>query len=53
MDSSSWYVSPEQQHRRARQLWPHAALPELPRKYTLQTRSEVPLLHLPGTFNSL
>jgi hypothetical protein len=49
----SWYVSPEQQLARARQLWPNAVLPEPPKEFTPRTKSEVLLLHVPDTFDSL
>lgn len=49
----SWYVSPEQQLERARQLWPNAVLPEPPKEFTPRTSSEVLLLHVPDTFDSL
>lgn len=49
----SWYVSPEQQLARARQLWPNAVLPEPPAEFTPRTKSEVLLLHVPDTFDSL
>lgn len=50
---TSWYVSPEQQLARARQLWPNAVLPEPPEGFTPRTKSEVLLLHVPDTFDSL
>ena len=49
----SWYVSPEQQLARARQLWPNAVLPEPPKEFTPRTKSEVLLLHVPDSFDSL
>ena len=49
----SWYVSPEQQLARARQIWPNAVLPEPPKEFTPRTKSEVLLLHVPDTFDSL
>lgn len=49
----SWYVSPERQLERARQLWPNAVLPEPPEGFTPQTKSEVLLLHVPDTFDNL
>lgn len=49
----SWYVSPEQQLARARQLWPNAVLPEPPKEFMPRTKSEVLLLHVPDTFDSL
>lgn len=49
----SWYVSPEQQLARARQLWPNAILPEPPKELTPRTSSEVLLLHVPDSFDSL
>ena len=49
----SWYISPEQQLDRARQLWPNAVLPEPPKEFTPRTKSEVLLLHVPDTFDSL
>lgn len=49
----SWYVSPERQLERACQLWPNAVLPDLPKEFTPRTKSEVLLLHVPDTFDSL
>ena len=49
----SWYVSPERQLERARQLWPNAVLPEPPKEFTPRTKSEVLLLHVPDSFDSL
>ena len=49
----SWYVSPEQQLDRARQLWPNVVLPEPPKEFTPRTKSEVLLLHVPDSFDSL
>lgn len=50
----SWYVSSEQQLERTRQLWPNAVLPQgLPKEFTPRTKSEVLLLHVPDTFDSL
>jgi hypothetical protein len=49
----SWYVSPERQLERARQLWPNAVLPEPPKEFTPRTKSEVLLLHVPDTFDNL
>ena len=49
----SWYVSPEQQLARARQLWPNIFLPEPPKEFTPRTKSEVLLLHVPDSFDSL
>lgn len=49
----SWSVSPEQQLARARQLWPDAVLPEPPKEFTPRTKSEVLLLHVPDSFDSL
>ncbi|NCC85876.1 MAG: hypothetical protein EOM03_17420 [Clostridia bacterium] len=49
----SWYVSPEQQLERARQLWPNAVLPESPKEFTPRTKSEVLLLHVPDSFDNL
>lgn len=49
----SWYVSPEQQLARARQLWPNTVLPEPPKEFTPRTKSEVLLLHVPDSFDSL
>ncbi len=48
-----WYVSPERQLERARQLWPNAILPEPPKGFTPATASEVPLLHVPDSFYAL
>ena len=49
----SWYISPERQLERARQLWPNAVLPEPPKEFTPRTKSEVLLLHVPDSFDSL
>ena len=46
-------VPPEQQLARARQLWPNTVLPEPPKEFTPRTKSEVLLLHVPDTFDSL
>lgn len=48
-----WWRTPEQQLERARQLWPNAVLPESPAEFTPRTKSEVLLLHVPDTFDSL
>ena len=50
---TSWYVAPERQLERARQLWPNAVLPEPPKEFTPATASEVLLLHVPDTFDTL
>ena len=49
----TWWRTPEQQIARARQLWPNAVLPEPPKEFTPRTKSEVLLLHVPDTFDSL
>lgn len=49
----AWWRTPEQQLARARQLWPNAVLPEPPKEFTPRTKSEVLLLHVPDTFDSL
>ena len=49
----TWWRTPEQQLERARQLWPNAVLPEPPAEFTPRTKSEVLLLHVPDTFDSL
>lgn len=49
----TWYVSPERQLERARQLWPDIALPEPPKEFMPTTASEVLLLHVPRPFNEL
>ncbi len=49
----TWWRTPEQQLARARQLWPNAVLPEPPMEFTPRTKSEVLLLHVPDTFDSL
>ena len=49
----TWWRTPEQQLARARQLWPNAVLPEPPKEFTPWTKSEVLLLHVPDTFDSL
>ena len=49
----TWWRTPEQQLERARQLWPNAVLPEPPAEFTPRTKSEVLLLHVPDSFDSL
>ena len=49
----TWWRTPEQQLARARQLWPNAVLPEPPKEFTPRTKSEVLLLHVPDSFDSL
>jgi hypothetical protein len=49
----SWWRTPEQQLERAHQLWPNAVLPEPPKEFIPRTKSEVLLLHVPDTFDSL
>ena len=49
----TWWRTAEQQLERARQLWPNAVLPEPPKEFTPRTKSEVLLLHVPDTFDSL
>ena len=49
----TWWRTPEKQLDRARQLWPNAVLPEPPKEFTPRTKSEVLLLHVPDTFDSL
>lgn len=52
-ESPSWYRTPEQQLERARQLWPGVNLPELPKDFVPRTETEVLLLHVADTFDSL
>ena len=52
-DLPSWWRTPEQQLARARQLWPNVVLPEPPKEFTPRTKSEVLLLHVPDSFDSL
>ena len=49
----TWWSTTEQQLERARQLWPNAVLPEPPKGFTPRTKSEVLLLHVPDSFDSL
>lgn len=49
----TWWRTPEQQLARARQLWPNAVLPEPPKEFMPRTKSEVLLLHVPDSFDSL
>lgn len=49
----TWWRTPEQQLERACQLWPNAVLPEPPEEFMPRTKSEVLLLHVPDTFDSL
>ena len=49
----TWWRTTEQQLERARQLWPNAVLPEPPEGFTPRTKSEVLLLHVPDSFDSL
>jgi hypothetical protein len=48
----SWQASPERQLARAYELWPGIVLPEPPKEFR-RTKSEVLLLHVPDTFDSL
>ncbi len=48
-----WWRTPEQQLVRARQLWPNDILPEPPGEFTPRAKSEVLLLHVPDSFDSL
>jgi hypothetical protein len=45
--------TPEQQLEHARQLWPNAVLPAPPKEFAPRTSSEVLLLHVPDSFDSL
>lgn len=49
----TWWRTPEQQLAKARKLWPSVTLPEPPVNFEPQTNTEVLLLHIPDTFNSL
>ena len=49
----TWWRTPERQLAHARQLWPNAVLPEPPKEFTPRTKSEVLLLHVPDSFDSL
>ncbi|MBC7546227.1 hypothetical protein H7171_00600 [Candidatus Saccharibacteria bacterium] len=50
----TWWRTPKQQLARVRQLWPNAVLPQgLPKEFTPRTKSEVLLLHVPDSFDSL
>lgn len=49
----TWWRTPEQQLECAHQLWPNTVLPEPPKKFIPQTESEVLLLHVPDSFDSL
>jgi hypothetical protein len=49
----TWWRTPEQQLARARQLWPNAVLPEPPKEFVPRTKSEVLLLHVPDSFDTL
>jgi hypothetical protein len=49
----SWYISPEAQLERARELWPDTILPEIPAEFVPQTGTEVLLLHVPRPFDEL
>lgn len=53
LNPPTWWRTPEQQLERARQLWPNAVLPEPPKEFTPRTKSEVLLLHVPDSFDSL
>lgn len=48
-----WWVNGFNQHRRATQLWPGLELPPVPSNFERWTASEVLLLHVPDTFESL
>lgn len=52
-ETPSWWRTPEQQTAKARELWPDIALPEPPTSFVPSTKTEVLLLHVPDTFNSL
>lgn len=52
-NAPGWYVSPERQLERARQLSPAASLPEVPEPFTPQSETEVLLLHVPGSLDEL
>ena len=49
----AWWRIAEHQLKRAHRLWPKTALPKPPKEFTPQTESEVLLLHVPDTFDSL
>lgn len=49
----TWWRTPEQQLARAHQLWPNAVLPKPPKGFIPQTKSEVLLLHVPDSPDSL
>jgi hypothetical protein len=49
----TWFVSPEQQLERAYQLWPDRALLDPPTDFRPETDTEVLLLHVPDTLDSL
>jgi hypothetical protein len=53
MTLKPWYVGPDQQVVRARELWPDAVLPKAPMSFVPQTDTAVLLLHVPDTFDSL
>jgi hypothetical protein len=49
----SWWQTPERQLDRARQFWPGVVLPDPPYSFMRRTETEVLLLHVPDTFDSL
>lgn len=49
----AWWRTPQHQLERARQFWPGRELPVPPKDFTPQTKSEVLLLHVPDSFESL
>jgi hypothetical protein len=50
---STWWRTTEHQLERARQLWPNAVLPEPPKNFKPRRKSEVMLLHVPDSTESL
>jgi hypothetical protein len=48
-----WWRTAEQQLQRAHELWPNVNLPKPPAHFEPRTKSEVLLLHVPDTFDSL
>jgi hypothetical protein len=49
----AWWPGYDRQMARARQLWGDIQLPEPPANFVPQTKTEVPLLHVPQPFDEL
>lgn len=52
-DFPAWWVPPSKQMEKAFELWPGVTIPGPPTHFGPRTKTEVLLLHVPDTFNSL